>query len=478
MMTFTRIRHVGVPVTVVALLAAASVRAAPRPCAGADLPSAVRYLLQAEASLTRSPVWPGLSLLKRPMLFFLEADRRAWLVGEARPPAGYLIVCQDPVVVAVKKGVVAAFTTTWDKDYELKGISCFAFRFAEGENVRTAFATCVHEFFHSVQDVTFSNDGFSQGYEVEDAENQSLAAMEQRALARAVTAGTSNDRVRFARVFVAIRALRNLRWGEASSKTENCEERLEGTADYVEQMLVGRPDVLGESGDAGVATMRPRLMALPSVESMARKRLYATGSAQGYLLDLAGVAGWKELVVSGKSLFDLMAAAYPVAEGDRQSLIEGAKTELFGFEACLGEYRTALARTKVERDRALAAYDAQPGYEIRIEATSGYTSASSTGSQYRLPDRETLCTQMGLFKAEGDGYRLELKDLQMIEGTGARFHVDSAAKVLLDGKLAGWNPATRKFHTITVKGPGVSFEATRAGTWTVEGRIARIDWEK
>ncbi|MEK7477700.1 MAG: hypothetical protein AAB152_18940 [Candidatus Coatesbacteria bacterium] len=462
----------------VALLVAGSLRAAPPPCSGADLPPAVAYLLQAEASLTRSPVWPGCSLLKRPMLFFLEADRQAWLVGGARPPVGYRIVCQDPVIVAVRKDVVADFSTTWDKDYKLKGLECFAFRFAEGENVRSAFATCVHEYFHSFQSTTFVHEEFNQGYEVEDADNQALAAMEQRALARAVTAKTADDRARFARVFVAVRALRNRRWGEAVSKTENCEERLEGTADYVEQMLVGRPDVLGDSGDAGVATMTPRLMEMPLLESMAMKRLYATGSAQGYLLDLAGVVGWKEGVVSGKSLFELMAAGYPVAEDDRQSIIEGAKTELFGYEACVGEYRDTLAQTKLDRDRALAAYDAQPGYEIRIGATSGYTSASSTGSQYRLPDRETFYTRIALFKAEGDGYRLELKDLQMIKGTGVRFRVSSSATVLLDGKLAGWNSATRKFLTITIKGPGLSFEAKRAGTWTIEGRVARIDWEK
>jgi hypothetical protein len=450
------------------------------PCKDARIPISVNLLLRTEASLKRTQLWPGLSMLKMPVLFFIDGQRTAWLVGHPKPPTDYVWVCKEYGGICVKKDTVADFNAAVNWDYSVGGVTCLAFRFEAVRDEDSGYQVFVHEYFHWFQGKVFKNgtcegygQGYRQGYKVEDAENQTLAALEQLALARALNARANEDQTRYARTFVAIRALRNERWGKRVSDSENQGERAEGTAEYVRRYLLLRQDIKAESGDVGVASIADRLMETPGLEDMQRRRLYWTGFSQCYLIDRAGVRDWKEDVNEGRCLNELMATAYPVTEGERGALIEKAKVDLFDYRAHLEKCQGELARLNGDKDAALADYKDAPGFEIRAELSAQYGNIASVGKTYNLAE-DTLYTRIQSYRLDGEGSRLELANRGVIQGATTCFHVSPDTSVTIDSVKVGWTKGTKEFTNLSLDGPGISLELRRPGTWEFDGSTATI----
>jgi hypothetical protein len=171
-----------------------------------------------------------------------------------------------------------------------------------------------------------------------------LALLEQRILAAALRANGDDDRL--IRQFVAIR---QLRLADASNavQAEQAQEQREGTAAYVgyrfalaagQTQLQSWPDRL-LAGYAGDNAPDPDSGASPLGDYILEKRPALTGAAIGLLLDVAALP-WRGQMAQGTTPIDILAAAFPVAEAERDPLVAQAKAR-FGYDELVARAEAA-----------------------------------------------------------------------------------------------------------------------------------------
>jgi len=161
-----------------------------------------------------------------------------------------------------------------------------------------------------------------------------LALLEQRILAAALRANGADERL--ARQLIAVRQLRYPPAGAA--RAEQAQEQREGTAEYVgfrfasaagQTQLQSWPERL-LAGYAGERAPEPGSGATPIGDYMREERPALVGAAIGVLLDAAAIP-WRAQMARGEIPFDVLAAAFPVADGERDALVAQAKAS-FGYD--------------------------------------------------------------------------------------------------------------------------------------------------
>jgi len=161
-----------------------------------------------------------------------------------------------------------------------------------------------------------------------------LALLEQRILAAALRANGDDERL--ARQLVAVRRLRLSLAGAAQA--EQAQEQRDGAAEYAayrfalaagQTQLQSWPERL-LAGYAGDRAPEPGSGATPIGDYMHEERPGLTGAAIGLLLDAAAIP-WRGQMAQGATPFDILAAAYPVAAGERDALVAQAKAR-FGYD--------------------------------------------------------------------------------------------------------------------------------------------------
>lgn len=426
----------------------------------------VTLLLGADESNRRDPVWPGYDVFGQPVLLY-EAGVRSFLIAHPNPPAGYEPLFASPRPVFVKQGPVPGLNFTFKFHFPVNGTDSFAYRYrTDGKPAQDA-RTVVHERFHVFQQSGFKPSRYAERASEPDGEDLAMAALEQKALKHALAAGSREDAAGYARQFLAARAARYARFPDCLVP-ENREERYEGTARYVEYGLVLRAGVAPQPGGPDEVFSR-HLDMFPDVDDMDKSRYYATGAAQGLLLDRAGRGDWKRLVNAGASPYEVTLQAFPLA--DPAAELARAKLE-HGYDGLL---RTGLQKAsafQAAKAEAISAYENLPGTEWTVPAADrmGF---SATSPDYDLGDGGTLLPLMHMIDAQSDGYALNVTERPAILGGGTvRFH--AAAAVVMDGQHFEMRDGSYRFNSLRVNEPGLDLAVSRPGTLTVTGGKAAV----
>ena len=463
--------HVGLPDR---LPASVQTRAVP----ARELDPQAARLLEAAASLQKDPVWPGFKILAQPILLY-KVGESTLLIGHPSPPAGYKAVSSSRVTVFEKPG---AFDLDGPFDYHraLNGSDTFAYRVDPGQDALETARIVTHERFHVYQEKAFGPYRHGEPSLSVNAKTIALAALEQRALSKALLADTAEDLRSYARTFVAIRESRYAEDADCLRVVEESEERLEGMARYVDSRTMQRL-----ATPAHLWTFRnltERLEMLPDQERLLKWRLYETGAGQGFLLDAGPLAArWKTKVAAGTPVFEMMRQAYPLEEADRARLLGEAQAAL-GYAGLLRAAETKVRETAAAREAAVRAFAEAPGPELSVpvpwtQDNSIAVSFSNGGPAFHIDDHTELFTKMGVFEAKGPGFLMRVQDRAMMSGMNMeRFHAGKDLRILLDGRPAPSGDGTFRFRAVSITEPGLEIRADRIGTLTVKGRQFSISW--
>lgn len=441
----------------------------PRSAPGSTADAAhVNLLLKAHQSDRRASVWPGFSVLDQPVLIYDEG-KRSFLIAHPAPPADYQAVTSAPPAVFEKQGSIPDLKFAFQFHRLVNGIDTFAYRYTADDKPASAVSTIVHERFHVHQEKWFSAERRAERRSEPDAEDLALAALEQAALKSALAATDPLQSSRSIRRFLAARAARYARRPDGRAP-ENHEERMEGMAEYVELSLLERPEV-APTRLGMIGKISRRLAAFPEIDDMEKHRYYATGAAQGLLLERGGPKDWKEQVSAGAAPHDLLAAAYPLPAAERAVLLAEAKTA-YGYDALLRSGTALAAEFQAAKARALAEYAALGGAEWTIPIPWSDSTNFGVGSHppsYKLGENEELLPHMKVVDVRAEGFSLHLTARPVVIGSGVRFHADAAA-VTLDGRVVPLSDGRHAFDTLALNENGVELSVARPGTLTVSGR--------
>jgi hypothetical protein len=175
-------------------------------------------------------------------------------------------------------------------------------------------------------------------------EQVALALLEQRILAAGLHANGADDLL--VRELIAIRQLRMA--GAANAlQAELAQEQRDGTAEYVayrfalaagQTQLQSWPERL-LAGYAGERAPEPGSGATALGDYMQSERAALVGAAIGLLLDAAAIP-WRAQMSEGQTPFDVLAAAFPLAEGERDALVAQAKAG-FGYDELVARAEAA-----------------------------------------------------------------------------------------------------------------------------------------
>ncbi|MFH1724835.1 MAG: hypothetical protein ABII00_09460 [Elusimicrobiota bacterium] len=435
----------------------------------------VSLLLRAEAFNRKEPVWPGYSVLGQPILLY-EGGERSTLIGHPSPPPGYRTVRGRPAAIYQKEGPVPGLQGAFNFHRDVNGVDTFAYRFESGSAPAEDLATIIHERFHVHQETSFSQFPYGHYYGVADARDLALAKLEHSVLGRALLASDNAVSARYARMFVAVRRARYAEHGDAARPVEDSQEQSEGMARYVELKLTAPPGL----GGRGRAWLIGDLDRPVTLKDMGKWRLYATGAAQGYLLDRARLDGWKEAVQDGTSLFYVTTLAYPVDPSREPGLVQSAKRE-FDYPALLAEAEDEIEGHSREKQAAVRMYESQPGLELILPHGPRPipTYFSGGGETYSFDDGSSLITRMKVIEQRGTDYSLIVEDRPAILGPQGmtRFHIPETASLVIDGRASVLAPGVYPFRSLRMSAPGFELSADIPGTLTVDDDRVRVEWQ-
>lgn len=185
----------------------------------------------------------------------------------------------------------------------------------------------IHEMFHRYQRASFKGARVPQDLEAYPltAENLALAALEDRALVKAISTTDDDVRATAARHFAAIRITRLA--ADLRVSLDNDQERFEGTARYLEHRLAGadarfRPYVPDYSAVLFTNPVLPPGLTVKWYYSFGR--FYASGAAILRLLDLLEVTGVHGAIEAGQSPAEVLIQHLALTEADAEQLVADA----------------------------------------------------------------------------------------------------------------------------------------------------------
>lgn len=421
----------------------------------------VTLLLNADESNRRDPVWPGYDVFGQPVLLY-EAGVRSFLIAHPNPPAGYAPLLSSTRQVFVKPGPVPGLNFSFEFHFPVNGADSFAYRYDPEDKPSQDIHTVVHERFHVFQRTGFKPGRYGKRASEPDGEDLAMAALEHKLLKSALFA-KGPAAARAVGQFIAVREARYVRFPDARF-AETYEERSEGTARYVEQALMLRDAVAPRPGGQA-ALLSWYLDSFPDIDGMVKSRYYATGAAQGLLLDRAGRDDWKQLVAAGASPYDVTRRVFPLT--DPGAALALAKSEQ-GYDALLAIGLQKAAAFQTAKAAAIAAYGALPGPEWSLPAGQGAGYSASSPS-YKLSETETLLPKMFMVDVSGEGYSFNVTNRPAILADNTvRFHA-AAAAVTLNGRPLVLADGVYSFESLSVSEAGLQVSVSRPGTLTVAG---------
>ena len=467
--------------------------------------------------------WPGYDLSTQPFLVY-HADQWAALLNPRGAAAGFApYPALWPALGApalLRNGPIEGFAGQLVFDYPAGDTTVVAVPILPetarqlGSPWRYLFAFIAHEAFHQFQHAAFREIDIpaEEAYPILDARNNALAALEMHVLRDAALAADAHHAAaarHLAGMFVAVRHERWRAAGASLREYERGKEITEGTAKYVETRAVAALAVRCQAHRAAAAGECPWFDTLTVGRYLAadftsrftdgalrpgdvpRNRIYPVAATVGVLLDFLGVP-WKAAAAAAADSFTtagLLGAALHLSPS-RQDALEREAERRYGFAALLATSQRLVSEYTAEYQRALAAFEAQPGFrvEVQLPASGTSRSRSSTGARWAADEgRTVLSERFVVYTLRRPGGELFLKVEgrslldALVEGRQRRitFYVPDLARVEaggtpLDPRTDGEHP----FAALLIETPGFSLQTTMAGAATIRGRTLSVLLER
>jgi hypothetical protein len=463
-------------------------------------------------------VWPGYNLAKRPFIFYMPG-KWALLFNYSKEIDGFTSYPGDwpdlGTDVLFHQGQYKDFTGQLAFGLSIDTVEVAAVPFMEKSEV-DIFGFIVHENFHQYQkygkhrafgEIAWERE---EKYPIQDRENTALAYLEMRLLMDALEMSRI-DQIRkcedYVKQFVAVR---NYRWKESDpfvARYEQGQEINEGIAQYVEiksidlmtqlkynSSLSGLTSSLLE--DFSSISMPQYLLKdfqlritgnSVSPEDMLRNRIYPVGSAQGYLLDYFKI-DWKDKAQQAGPEFTfakLLRDHLGVDESQVEDLLKEAKNN-YGYEEVLTSTEELLQEYLDGYSKELESFEAQPGYRIEIDLSSGGLSRSrSSATKKWIVDKGTreLRRHFNIYVLKSNDLLLQVHDTGLFEQNDwdaykrkVVFFVPEIISLSLDNKsLEPAKGALYQFNNIEIHGNNFKFSYSKPGTITFTGNSVKVN---
>ena len=361
-----------------------------------DALAAVDLVLAVEAEQGEA-IWPGFSLVEEPILIHRPGGR-SFLIGAPEAPGEALSLPSFPHlprILAVPAGEVHVNPSIlFSRDVPVRGATAFMIRHTDAMKRLRFFRLLVHEVFHRYQERHFLRDRTAPlcRYPMEDVHHMAAALVEQRLLARTLSASSEADARAGLVGYLAVRLHRHEHFpeGAAVRVIEDWEERLEGTARYVEERYASAAGLL-EPG-AMVAGLRAALQHL-APKDLQKWRYYRTGAALLVAVDRLSPDGhWHHAVDDGQTPLDVALDAVgplPMAPAPAEPLLLARAVRVVAEPL----------RTHLEQERRLLeAWVRQGSLHVSVVACSaGAVTYSGRGVTFHLPDCSLFISDVSWF---------------------------------------------------------------------------------
>ena len=512
-------------------IACLSLAAASAPALGQDVPrpapedSASLAAVAAVVEVFRrsgDAFWPGYDLSAQPFLVYrpeqwaVLVNPRGSAAGFAPYPAHWPRLGAPALLHAgPSEGLVGQLVF----DYQVGDTTVVAVPILTetarqlGSPWRYLFGFVAHEAFHQFQRSAFReiDTPAEEAYPILDARNNALAALEMHVLrdaSLAVAAGDGAAARHLAGLFAAVRHERWQRASESVREYERAKEITEGTAKYVETRAVAALAALCRSRSVAAAAECPWFDTLSAGRYLAadfaarftagalrpadvpRNRIYPVAATVGLLLDFFGVA-WKAGAAGAADSFTtagLLEASLHLSPA-RFGALEREAERRYGWASILAASERLAAEYTGEYERALAAFEAQPGYrvEVQLPASGTSRSRSSTGTRWAVREGRTVLGEhfvVYTLRRPANALFLKVEERPLLDemlDAGQRrvtFVVPDLARAEADGTpLDPGTDGERRFAALRIETPGFSLQTALAGTVTVRGRTVAIRLE-
>jgi hypothetical protein len=429
-------------------------------------------------------IWPGFSLVEEPLLIHRPGGRSFLVAAPAAVPGDAVSrrsLEHLPRVIVIPAGEISVNPSVlFSRDVPVRGVTAFMIRHTDAMERLRFFRLLVHEVFHRHQHRHFAGERTQPlcRYPMEEQDLVAGALVEQRRLAEALTAAGDDDARRSLRRYVAYRLSRydTNAAGLDAHTIEDWEERLEGTARFVEERYVAAAGLLDAA--TTIRTLSATLRDL-APQDLQKWRYYKTGAA---LLHLAARLlpdePWSQRIDDGQAPFDVALDA--AGDGAIAPVAPSPRT-MDAARAVLGP---ALA-AHLDREQALLEEWPRQG-ALHVVVTSGTAAAvtySGRGVTFHLPDCSRFISQVTWFVDRDAG--LDVRDRSvLLDGARGRdayrleFYGDLRGEgaMSLDGATPPGGPGEHRFTTsLGIRGDRWRLDHQGPGRIVLEPGLLRVD---
>ena len=431
-----------------------SLRGVPAPRKRETPGQLVEAILKAAPPASRA--WPGYAPLDQPLLLTL-GSAGSIVLGAPPPPRGFSRAAWSAGPVWVSSRAFQPGFNYLD-GFDVDGATLTALRVEEPLDVDFDTRYFLHEHFHDAQEKRLFRNVPRQPYLVEDPADIALAGLEGQRLADWVERGDEDA----LRDFAAARARRRRLF--PGSRAELWEERVEGTAKFVE--LAGM-EALGPRRDLLIGSLREP----PTLYAMRMNRDYGIGAALCRWLDGQKAPGWRESVQKGRAPSELALERLALDDAEvarRLSVLTAAA----GYAEAERAARRDIDSTRAQRADVLRQYDALEGRRLVLSGRAAR--AGFSGNWFEYPDGSSLLLAAE-WSVDKPGIRVQLNDKAVRRRRDeAEFVVYPKDAVTLDGRR--WTPAPGRvsFRTLTISEPEHVELTAGPGVLEDDGRRLRL----
>ncbi|MBM4355380.1 MAG: hypothetical protein FJ109_16600, partial [Deltaproteobacteria bacterium] len=410
-----------------------------------------------------SQLWPGFLLHEVPLLIFRPGNRSFAVNPGFDPELATRI--SDPrfsevVWMLDSKALPYSAGLPFARDVEWQGHRFFLVRHTDGSERKSWFRLVVHEIFHEWQQ-SWRPAQFPEAcrYPYGDGQNAFAARAEEMMLARMMVPARPEELDGPLAEYLAVRSsrYRSGAGGAAADAAaiEDWEERIEGTARYVEEAYavaahLAAPSAAAEELVRYFKTFRPG--------DLQKWKYYRVGLALGRLLDLLEDTDWKDACREGQSPFRY---ALGLLADETAEKVASVPTVLARYQGERQAVEDSLAAYLATEQELIDTWKGEGPVRVELVLPAGGRNAyySNRGPTIQLPDCHRLATGVTAYVDITHGLEILARGVATRNGPQlARvvFHADiESAVVHLDGEKVAPDDMDRPFQrSIVIQGTG------------------------
>lgn len=305
-----------------------------------------------------------------------------------------------------------------------------------GQIDERSFIILVHERFHVFQFENFQGIVPGEYRKHLDIENQALIQLENFILLDYLKTREAD----LLKDFAAVNSERHRVLDADSIKWENLQQRMEGTAEYVQtQTYIRCPNIIPAFNGIEFLTKRAEKNLKDSTELVLNSikwRHYQVGAILGIALDQLSVVNWKSTVAEGRSLTELLKNKLGLDDSEQKKRLENAK-RAYNFASLEEAAKISVRDYEKNISSQYELYRDLSGQEIILntEAAQGCTSGGFAKDSLYLPDGGLFETDLtGNIRCPGTEISFNKIPFKISTTTAHKFKVDSKTKAVIDGK--------------------------------------------